>query len=134
MGQSVFSTEGGKYYEYIDITRGRAGAVDVDADNGWLFFQIELFGDSTVAPDLARAQEFAASTFYTVRLGNNSSANDATLGHRASKPAHQQHHHDILDHRRKGLLGCQHDRGHRRWRRQRERRRQRLAVCRRRRR
>ncbi len=79
VGQSVFSN-GGQYYEYIDITRGRAGSVDVNANTGWLFFQIELFGDSTVKSDLDRAQEFAASTYYTVRLGNNASANDARSG------------------------------------------------------
>ena len=75
---NVFSAD--KYYEYADITRGEAGFADVSPTEGWMFFRVELFGDSTVSDSLDRSAEFAASTYYSVRLANNSSANNAKSG------------------------------------------------------
>ena len=69
-----------KYYEYADITRGEAGFVDVSPTEGWMFFRIELFGDSTVSDSLDRSAEFGASTYYSVRLANNTTANNAKSG------------------------------------------------------
>ena len=74
----MFSAD--KYYEYADITRGEAGFTDVSPTEGWLFFRVELFGDSTVSDSLDRSAEFAASTYYSVRLANNSSSNNAKSG------------------------------------------------------
>src|SRR5688572_16644644 len=76
---SVFSTEG-LYFEFIDITRGQAGFADVDATTGWLFFQIELFGEREVTSDLERVSQFGTSTFYTVRLGARTAAPESGEG------------------------------------------------------
>jgi protocatechuate 3,4-dioxygenase beta subunit len=80
VGSNVFSTDGGTYYEYADITRGNAGFADVNATDGWLFFRVELFGEAKVDGALSRALEFANSTYYSVRLGSNANPNQANNG------------------------------------------------------
>src|SRR5918999_414963 len=79
VGQSVYSTLG-KYFEYGDITRGRAGTLDTSATEGWLFFQVELFGVATVSESLDRSTEFGNGTYYSVRLGSNADPNKANGG------------------------------------------------------
>ena len=76
---SVFSSEG-LFFEFIDITRGQTGFADVDATTGWLFFQIELFGEREVTSDLERVSQFGTSTFYTVRLGARTTAPESGEG------------------------------------------------------
>jgi serine-aspartate repeat-containing protein C/D/E len=70
LNATAFATTG-TYYEYGDITRGQAGQFDENATNGWLFFRIELFGTSKVSDSNDRSAEFANGTFYSIRLGNN---------------------------------------------------------------
>jgi Domain of unknown function DUF11/Prealbumin-like fold domain len=79
VSSSVFAASG-KYFEYGDITRGRAGSLDASAAEGWLFFQVELFGDSTVSDSLSRTSEFGSSMYYSVRLGKNADPNKANGG------------------------------------------------------
>jgi acyl-CoA thioesterase len=77
---TVFATKDSLYFEYADITRGRAGFQDVDVSNGWLFFEIELFGNSQVDSTLKREDKFAEGTYYTVRLGTGTGTNKAGNG------------------------------------------------------
>ena len=79
VGQTFYSSLG-KYFEYGDITRGRAGSLDSSASEGWLFFSLELFGDSTVSESLSRSSEFGNGTYYSVRLGSNADPNKANNG------------------------------------------------------
>ena len=82
-GSTVFSSEG-TYFEYIDITRGRTGFADVDANNGWMFFEIELFGDSEVAADLKRTAEASRRHLLHRQARQPAGPEPASVGNRSA--------------------------------------------------
>lgn len=80
ISSTVFSTESGLYFEFLDITRAWATYEDVNANNGWMFFRTELFSVAETDSAGKRVDKFGDGSYYTIRLGKNADPNHANGG------------------------------------------------------
>ncbi len=71
-GQEYLAAE--KYYEYLDIVEGRFGF-----DSRYMYFSIELWGDSFIDESGEPDQEFGSGTHYNVHLSNDPTGNGGLM-------------------------------------------------------